>query len=118
MQSYHKNGDEPYEYRGRTLNLSANYRSLTQQCLLLADFTKPEQASIETMVLHLHAEYNKTGEADISVWVGALHEKFFTPLTAFQILVGMIVRLSMRMGMHRDGKVKTLYPNRFQRLIC
>lgn len=73
MQSYHKNGDEPYEYRGRTLNLSANYRSLTQQCLLLADFTKPEHAVIETMVLHLHGEYSKTGEADIGLWVCILY---------------------------------------------
>ena len=69
MQSYHKNQDEPYEYRGRTLNFSANYRNLTSQCFLLVDFTKPEQMALETMVLHLHGEYNKTGEADIGIWV-------------------------------------------------
>ena len=70
MQSYHKNQDEPYEYRGRALSLSANFRSLTQQCLLLVDFAKPESTAIETMVLHLHGEFTKTGEADIGLWVG------------------------------------------------
>ena len=69
MQSYHKNQDEPYEYRGRALSLAANYRSLTQQCLLLVDFMKPEQTSLETMVLHMHGEFSKTGEADVGLWV-------------------------------------------------
>ena len=69
MQSYHRNQDEPNEYRGRALSLSTNFRSLTQQCLLLVDFTKPESTAIETMVLHLHGEFTKTGEADIGLWV-------------------------------------------------
>ncbi|MCJ1449008.1 MAG: hypothetical protein MMC23_009527, partial [Stictis urceolatum] len=88
MQSFHKAGDEPYEYRNRTLSLAANYRSLTQQCLLLADYSKPSSAILETMVLHLHGEYSKNGEAELGIWV----------------LVGMIVRLAMRMGLHRDSK--------------
>ena len=72
MQSYHKNQDEPYEYRGRTLSLASNYRALTQQCLLLADFTKPEHAMLETLILHLHGEYCKAGEADVGIWVRIL----------------------------------------------
>ena len=69
MQSYHKNEDEPYEYRGRTLSLASNYSALTQQCLLLADFTKPEHTMMETLILYLHGEYNKAGEADVGLWV-------------------------------------------------
>jgi hypothetical protein len=88
MQSYFKNQDEPYEYRGRSQSLSSNYRTLTQQCLLLLDFSKPEHTAIETMILHLHSEFLKTGEADIGIW----------------IFTGMIVRFAMRMGMHRDSK--------------
>jgi len=43
---------------------------------------------IETLVLHLHGEYTRSREAEVGVWV----------------LVGMIARLAMRMGYHRDPK--------------
>lgn len=88
MSSYHRMGDEPPEYRGKTLSLANNYRALTGQCLLLADFTKPVNHMIETLILHLHSEHARGREAEAGVWV----------------LVGMIVRLAMRMGYHRDPK--------------
>lgn len=88
MHSYYRMDDEPPEYRGKSLALAANYRSLTGQCLLLADFTKPVNNMVETMVLHLHCEYARNRDAEVGVWV----------------LVGMIVRLAMRMGYHRDPK--------------
>ena len=88
MHSYYRMDDEPPEYRGKSLGLAANYRALTGQCLLLADFTKPVNHMIETMVLHLHCEYARNRDAEVGVWV----------------LVGMIVRLAMRMGYHRDPK--------------
>lgn len=86
MHSYFRMDDEPPEFRGKSLALAANYRTLTGQCLLLADFTKPLNHTIETMVLHLHCEYARNRDAEVGVWV----------------LVGMIVRLAMRMGYHRD----------------
>ena len=92
MHSYSKLDDEPPEYRGKSLNLAAQYRSLTGQCLLLADFTKPVNHMIETLVLHLHGEYARNRDAEVGVWV----------------IVGMIVRLAMRMGYHRDPKY---FPN-------
>ena len=88
MNSYHRMDDEPPDYRGKSLALAANYRSLTSQCLHLADFTRPINHMIETLVLHLHCEYARTRDAEVGVWV----------------LVGIIVRLSMRMGYHRDPK--------------
>ena len=84
--------DEPPEFRGKSKSLATTYRRLTGQCLLLADFTKPVNHMIETLVLHLQSEYAKNRDAEVSVWV----------------LVGMIVRLAMRMGYHRDPKY---YPN-------
>ncbi|MCJ1397364.1 hypothetical protein MMC11_000557 [Xylographa trunciseda] len=92
MHSYHRAEDEPFEYKGRTLSLASNYRALTAQCLLLADYTKPVTYILETMVLHLHGEFARSRDAEVGVWV----------------LVGMIVRLAMRMGFHRDPKY---YPN-------
>lgn len=85
-------GDEPPEYRGKGQSLAATYRNLTGQCLLLADFTKPVNHMIETLVLHLHSEYARNRDTEVGTWV----------------LVGMIVRLAMRMGYHRDPKY---YPN-------
>ena len=69
MQSFHKNQNEPYEYRGQTLNLAQHYRMLTQQCLLSAEYFKPEHSVIEMFILHLQSEYTKTGDADIGLWV-------------------------------------------------
>ena len=88
MHSYFRMDDEPPEFRGKSLLTAAKYRSLTGQCLLLADFTKPVNHMIETLVLHLHCEYARNRDAEVGTWV----------------LVGMIVRLAMRMGYHRDPK--------------
>ena len=88
MHSYFRMDDEPPEFRDKSLALAANYRCLTGQCLLLADFTKPVNHMIETLVLHLHCEYARNRDAEVGTWV----------------LVGMIVRLAMRMGYHRDPK--------------
>jgi hypothetical protein len=61
-------------------------------CLILADYTKPHNHIIETLIFHLHAEYTSNRDAESSVWV----------------LCGIITRLAMRMGYHRDPK---LFPN-------
>jgi len=92
MHTYHRIGDEPPEYQGRALEMASHYRSLAGQCLLLADFLKPVNHMIETLVLHLHGEYARNRDSEVGVWV----------------LVGMIARLAMRMGYHRDPK---FYPS-------
>ncbi|KAI9819557.1 MAG: hypothetical protein M1827_007007 [Pycnora praestabilis] len=86
MISYQRAGDEPPEYRGRTQELSSTYRTRTAQCLVIADFTKPEKHMVETLILHLQGEYARCRDTEVSVWV----------------MAGMIVRLAMRMGYHRD----------------
>jgi len=86
MQSYHKIGDEPLEWKGRTLDLAAEYRLRTVQCLVNSDYTKSDIYTIETLILYVHGEYNSRWDAEVGIWV----------------IVGMIVRLAMRMGYHRD----------------
>ena len=88
MLSYQRGGDEPPEFRGKVIDLTNTYRKLTTQCLVLADFTKPITGTIETLVLYLHSEYSQSKDSEVGIWV----------------LVGMIVRLAMRMGYHRDSK--------------
>lgn len=86
LQSYHRAGDEPPEYRGRALDLSHNFRRLTAQCLLLADITQPISQILETLILHVQAEYGRSKDAEPGVL----------------LMVSLCVRLAMRMGYHRD----------------
>ncbi|RYF37444.1 MAG: fungal specific transcription factor domain-containing protein, partial [Cytophagaceae bacterium] len=86
LQSYHRAGDEPPEYRGRALELSHEHRLLTAQCILLADITQPIAQLLETLVLHVQAEYGRSRDAEPSVL----------------LMTGICVRLAIRMGYHRD----------------
>jgi hypothetical protein len=51
-----------------------------------SDYTKSSQYTLETMVLYVHGEYNSRWDAEFGLWV----------------VTGIIVRLAMRMGYHRD----------------
>ncbi|KAK3724881.1 hypothetical protein LTR37_000929 [Vermiconidia calcicola] len=86
LQSYHRAGDEPPEYRGKAMELSHEFRRLTAQCLLLADITQPIAQILETLVLHVQAEYGRSRDAEPGVL----------------LMVSLCVRLAMRMGYHRD----------------
>ncbi|TVY82476.1 Fusarisetin A cluster transcription factor fsa6 [Lachnellula suecica] len=86
MQSYHKIGDEPLEWKGRTSEMASEYRLRTVQCLVNSDYTKSTIYTIETLCLYVQSEYQTRWDAEVGIWV----------------IVGMIVRLSMRMGYHRD----------------
>lgn len=95
LQSYHRAGDEPPEYRGRALQLSHAFRRLTAQCLQLADITQPIAQILETLILHVQAEYGRSRDAEPGVL----------------LITSLCVRLAMRMGYHRDpGPYKTLSP--------
>lgn len=88
MLSYHKVGDEPPEWRGRTLELAGDYRLRTVQCLIQADFTRPSEYTVETMMLYVFGEYSSRWDADLGLW----------------LVVSLITRIAYRMGYHRDAK--------------
>jgi hypothetical protein len=88
MLSYHKVGDEPPEWKGRTLELAQEYRMRTVQCLITGDYTKPREYTVETLLLYVFGEYSSRWDADMSLW----------------LITSLIVRLALRMGYHRDGK--------------
>lgn len=87
MLSYHKVGDEPPEWKGRSLDLAAEYRLRTVQCLVAADYTRPVEYTVETMILHLFGEWSSRWDADLSLW----------------LITSLITRIAMRMGYHRDS---------------
>ncbi|KAI0206226.1 fungal-specific transcription factor domain-containing protein [Astrocystis sublimbata] len=88
MLSYHKVGDEPPEWRGRSLDLAAEYRLRTVQCLVEADYTKPVEHTVETMLLYLFGEYSSRWDADLGLW----------------LITSLTTRIAFRMGYHRDPK--------------
>lgn len=92
MLSYYHDGEEPPEFKGKSFDMSKSFRHLMCQCLILADYTKPYPYLIETLVLHMHADFSETKEANVRIW----------------ILCGIVARLAMRMGYHRDSK---MFPN-------
>ncbi|EED20036.1 conserved hypothetical protein [Talaromyces stipitatus ATCC 10500] len=84
--SWQRDGDEPLEFRGKAQDLSSSYRTRVTDCILLADYTKPQDFLIETLALHLYGEYASHRDADSSTWA----------------LLGFIIRLAMRMGYIQD----------------
>ena len=63
------------------------YRAKTAQCLILGNYTKPSRYTIETLLLYMHIEYVRSKDAQTGLW----------------ILLGITIRLALRMGYHRDG---------------
>ncbi|PHH91269.1 hypothetical protein CDD83_1131 [Cordyceps sp. RAO-2017] len=88
MLSYHKAGDEPPDWRGRSLELAAEYRLRTVQCLIKADYTKPCEYTVETMILYTFGEYSSRWDAEFGLW----------------LIVSLTTRTALRMGYHRDAK--------------
>lgn len=88
LQSYHRAGDEPPEYRGKALEVSVSFRRLTAQCLILAEPSLPIPQMLETLLLHLQAEYSRSRDAESGV----------------MMISCLCVRLAMRMGYHRDSR--------------
>jgi hypothetical protein len=88
MISYHKVGDEPPEWKGRALEMATEYRLRTVQCLITADYTRPVEYTVETMILYVFGEHSHRWDADLGLW----------------LVIGLITRLAFRMGYHRDAK--------------
>lgn len=88
LNSYHRAGDEPEQFRGTTSQLSEQYAEQTAQCLVAADFTQPISYMVETLVLYALAEQSRRRDAETGLWM----------------LQAIIIRLAMRMGLHRDSE--------------
>ena len=86
--SYQRAGDSPPEWKDNLVELASEYRLRTVQCLMKADYTKPTDYTIETMLLYMFGEHMARWNADLGLWM----------------IVGMITRVAFRMGYHRDAK--------------
>lgn len=88
MLSYHKVGDEPPEWKGHAMEMASLFRVRTVQCLVTADYTRPVDYTVETMILYVYGEYSSRWDADLGLW----------------LIGSLITRVAFRMGYHRDAK--------------
>ena len=63
------------------------YREKVGQCLCLAEYMKGGAYTVETLVVYLFAEYGISEDSRVEIW----------------LLLGIIIRLALRLGYHRDG---------------
>ncbi|KAK2801390.1 hypothetical protein FQN50_007776 [Emmonsiellopsis sp. PD_5] len=74
----------------RSTNLAKHdvelYRKRATQCLVLGNYTKPGPYTLHALLLYSSSEYMRCQDADFGL----------------SLLIGMVVRLAMRMGYHRD----------------
>lgn len=88
MLDYIRDGDEPPEYKGKCQDLADTFRNRFVDCLILADYIRPQEFLIEALCFHCYGEYVSSRDANSSTWV----------------LTGMIIRLAMRMGYHQNSQ--------------
>ena len=62
------------------------YRTLTIHCLVAGDYLRTSRYTIETLTLHFAVDQNVNLDTYIGNW----------------ILIGVVIRIAMRMGLHRD----------------
>lgn len=63
------------------------YRRRMIQCLIAANYTDPQLYTVEALILHSFAEWMSSQDSSVEV----------------SLLIGIVIRLAMRMGMHRDS---------------
>ena len=63
------------------------YQEKTVQCLVLGKYTKSVPYTIQTLLLYFTTEHFQCEDTEIGTW----------------ILLGIVVRIAMRMGCHRDA---------------
>jgi hypothetical protein len=69
-------------------NCTAEYRRRTVECLIIANYTDPQVYTVETLILHVFTEWMSSQDINIEI----------------SLLLGIAIRLAMRMGMHRDSR--------------
>ena len=67
--------------------LSARFLSKrTEQCLVLGNYARSEEHSLEALGIHLQGCFLRSRDSDVNLW----------------LLMGVVIRLAIRLGYHRD----------------
>jgi hypothetical protein len=84
-ESRHQQSPSKYQATDYML-LVQEWKEKTVQCLLAGNYTKPVRYCIETLLLYFMAEHLHHAEGNFGNW----------------LLMGQIIRIAMRIGLHRD----------------
>lgn len=76
---------------GWDLGPSDGYKMTAIDCLVAGDYTNPEDHTIEALLFYIQAEWMCLQDATMDL----------------SVVIGMVARLAMRMGIHRDSKVNS-----------
>ncbi|QYT01977.1 Zn(2)-C6 fungal-type domain-containing protein [Trichoderma simmonsii] len=85
---YQRAGDALPGSLGEPRRARDSFRTRAAQCLVLADYTRPGRYKIEALLLYSGTEFMRTRDSQIGI----------------SILFGVIVKLAMHTGYHRDSK--------------
>ncbi|RGP74614.1 hypothetical protein FSPOR_1191 [Fusarium sporotrichioides] len=84
---YIRSQDELPEGLGAPMEVAEGFHRRCTDCLLLSKYsTAPGRYTLETLLFNIHGEFVRRRDAHLGVW----------------ILTGIVIRLAMRMGYHRD----------------
>lgn len=81
------NGEDNPDGRGTHMEMINAYRKWCTQSLVLSNYTQPGPYTIEAFLLYMEMEFASSKHDQVNCY----------------ILVGVAVRLSLRMGLHRDA---------------
>ncbi|CRG89062.1 Oleate activated transcription factor 3 [Talaromyces islandicus] len=73
-------------YAAETQEMLKTYRTLTIHCLVAGDYLRPNRYTIQTLALQFAVDQSMNLNTDTGNW----------------ILIGVIIRLALRMGLYRD----------------
>lgn len=80
-------GDDPLEIWGTPVDIAKKYQILCSKCLVLGNYTNPGIYTVPTLLLYFESEFMQGGDI-AKCW----------------ILHGLLVRVALRMGYHRDAR--------------
>ncbi|KIL93829.1 hypothetical protein FAVG1_02391 [Fusarium avenaceum] len=85
---YIRSQDELPEGLGNPFEVAESFQRRCTDCLLLSKYsTAPSKYTLESLLFNIHGEFVRRRDAHLGVW----------------ILTGILIRLAMRMGYHRDA---------------
>ena len=79
--------DELSPFSISAVETTKKFRNLAASALVLGDFSKARPYTLECLMIYTAGEYMSSNDSQVKVW----------------ILLGLVVRLALRMGYHRDS---------------
>jgi hypothetical protein len=81
-------GEEILDTRGTAMEMIRTYRGCCAQCLVLSNYAQPGPYTLETFLIYMEGEFVLSKDDQMNCY----------------LMVGVAVRLALRMGLHRDSE--------------